>query len=85
MYKQSTKELLAFIANSTDCYHAVSTIQATLNAAGYTELKECEQWEIKNGGKYYVIRNLSSIIAFEIPSSEYKGFMIASSHSDSRT
>lgn len=85
MYKQSTKELLAFIANSTDCYHAVSTIQAMLNAAGYTELRECEKWEIKNGGKYYVIRNLSSIIAFEIPSSEYKGFMIASSHSDSPT
>lgn len=85
MYKQSTQELIEFITASTDCYHAVENIKVELNKAGYKEILESEAWDLKNGGKYYTTRNLSSIIAFEIPENEYTGFMITASHSDSPT
>lgn len=83
MYKQITNELIKFITASTDCYHAVENIKSELDAAGYTELLESEPWQLKNGGKYYTTRNLSSIIAFEIPQNEYESLMITASHSDS--
>ena len=85
MYKQITKELIDFITASTDCYHAVQNIKAELDKVGYKELLESESWDLKKGGRYYTTRNLSSIIAFEIPQNEYNGFMITASHCDSPT
>lgn len=83
--KKITKDLIKFIEKSPDCYHTVENIKKELQLNGYTELFENENWSIKNGGKYYVTRNLSSVIAFNIPSQEYKGIMVSSSHSDSPT
>lgn len=80
---ENTKKLIDFIEKSTDCYHAVKTVKDTLCAEGFAELKEGEAWEIKNGGKYYVTRNSSSVIAFKIPQNEYKSFLICASHTDS--
>ena len=37
-----------------------------LKDAGYSGM-ECEKWEIVPGGKYFVTRNDSSIIAFSVP------------------
>ena len=83
MYKQITRELIDFITDSTDCYHAVQAIKNELDKAGYQEISESEAWDLKCGGRYYTTRNLSSIIAFEIPENKYNGFMITASHSDS--
>ncbi len=83
MHKQITKELIDFITESTDCYHAVQNIKNELDKFGYKELSESDTWDLENGGRYYTTRNLSSIIAFEIPEAEYNGFMITASHSDS--
>lgn len=85
MHKQITKEVMEFITASTDCYHAVQNIKDELDKSGYKEISESESWDLKNGGKYYTTRNLSSIIAFEIPQNEYNGFMITASHCDSPT
>ena len=52
---------------------------------GFTELKENEKWQIEQGGKYFVSRNGSSLIAFTIPETEMKGMRIIASHSDSPT
>ncbi len=83
--KEVTKDLIEFIEKSPDCYHTVENIKKELQLNGYTELFENEKWNVKNGGKYYVIRNLSSIIAFDVPNQEYQGIMVSSSHSDSPT
>ena len=56
-----------------------------LTAAGFTEVKEEESWELKAGGRYFVTRNQSSVIAFKIPGKDFKGFQIMASHSDSPT
>lgn len=80
---KNTEKLIEFIARSTDCYHAVRTIKERLDAEGFTELSESENWDVKRGDKYYVIRNDSSVIAFKLPETEYKSFMICASHTDS--
>lgn len=80
-----TQNLIDFIEKSTDCYHTVKTIKDRLNEKGFTEIFEGDKWEIKNGGKYYVVRNLSSVIAFEMPKCEFDAFMICASHTDSPT
>lgn len=81
-----TEKLLDFIKRSPSCFHAVSNIAAELNEKGFTELFEGEAWQLAAGGRYFVRRNGSSVIAFAIPGEcrEVK-FMIAASHSDSPT
>lgn len=83
MYRKVTEELLAFIEKSPSCYHAVSNMKKVLADAGFSELLEGERWSLKEGGKYYVSRNGSSLIAFSIPCRNFLGFQIMASHSDS--
>ena len=82
-YNETAKELLAFLQNSPSCFHAVKNVTDMLTAAGFTEVKEEESWELKAGGRYFVTRNQSSVIAFKIPGKDFKGFQIMASHSDS--
>ena len=85
MFKQISNELLNFIKNSPSCYHAIDNMKQILDENGFCEVVEGKNWTIKEGGKYYVIRNNSSLIAFKIPNKDFKGFNIVSSHSDSPT
>ena len=82
---QHVEELFQFIENSPSCFHAIETIRKKLNAEGFIELVEGSSWQIEKGKKYYVTRNLSSIIAFKIPENDFKNFHIVASHSDSPT
>ena len=80
------QKLFTFIEESPSQYHAVDTMRKHLEAAGYEQLLESGAWKLKSGGKYYVIRSGSSLIAFRIPaqdSQNYCGFQIVASHSDS--
>lgn len=82
---QHVEELFQFIENSPSCFHAIETIRKKLNDEGFIELVEGRSWQIEKGKKYYVTRNLSSIIAFKIPENDFKNFHIVASHSDSPT
>ena len=73
--------LFDFIKNSPSAYHAVDSVKKMLDAEGYTELYECDRWKLAVDGKYYVIRNGTSIIAFRTVRNA-RGFMITASHSD---
>lgn len=77
------KGLISFLDKSPTAFHAVSSIKKKLVASGYFELVESEKWELTEGGKYFVTRNDSSIIAFRVPSFNFIGFMIGAAHSDS--
>lgn len=79
---QLENQLLNFINKSPSPYHAVAEVKATLAENGYTELFENEVWSLAEGGKYFVIRGGTSIIAFRYRASA-GGFMICASHSDS--
>lgn len=83
MEKNISQQLLEFIANSPTCFHAVQAMTDILSAEGFTELKENQKWHIENGGRYFVTRNGSSLIAFTVPVQEMKGMHIIASHSDS--
>ena len=76
--------LFEFIKRSPSAYHAVNTVKEMLDSEGYTELYESDRWKLTVGGKYYVIRNGTSIIAFRTVR-DARGFMICASHSDCPT
>ncbi len=73
--------LLSFIRKSPTAYHTVKSIKEELLCAGYTEVYESEPDSFSDGGKHFVIRGGSSIIAFKGKCNG--GFMITASHSDS--
>lgn len=85
MSSNNVKELFKFIENSPSCFHAIKTITEELKNEGFIELIEGNSWNIEKGKKYYVTRNLSSIIAFKIPENDFVNFHIVASHSDSPT
>jgi len=80
-----TERLLAFLDASPSVYHAAANIENELKNAGYTQLHEGQKWELVPGGKYYVMRGGSAVIAFRIPEGEPTGFMMSASHSDRPT
>ena len=79
----TAEKLLTFIKESPTAFQAVEMMKTRFTENGFTELKEDEHWEIKNGGKYFVIRNHSAIIAFTVPEVSSDVFHIIASHSDS--
>ena len=74
--------IFSFLDKSKTPYHGVAEVRKMLEADGFQYLSEAERWSLAPGGKYFVIRGGSSIIAFK---NQGFGFMIAASHSDSPT
>ncbi|MBB3046018.1 aspartyl aminopeptidase [Litorivivens lipolytica] len=58
------EDMLAFLEASPTPFHAVAEMSRRLVEAGFTELNEADAWQLKPGGKYYVQRNQSSLVAF---------------------
>ena len=83
MSKEYAKKVLELIDKSPTAFHVVENAKDILDSQGFTGLKESETWSLTAGGKYYVTRNDSAIIAFTIPRPDYMGFRIMASHSDS--
>ncbi len=82
---QRTKKLLAFLDASPSVYHAAANIENELKNAGYTRLNETQKWELVPGGKYYLTRGGSAVLAFRVPEGTPEGFMMSASHSDRPT
>ncbi|KFA62198.1 hypothetical protein S40285_01669 [Stachybotrys chlorohalonatus IBT 40285] len=63
-----TKPFLDFLTENPTVFHAVQYFKDKLNAKGFKELPARSSWvgSIKPGGKYWVSRNGSSIIAFTV-------------------
>lgn len=81
--RQTAEELLHFLEKSPSSFHAIANITNMLEAAGFEEIREEENWKLLPGGSYYVTRNQSSVIAFKVPGADFTGFQIMASHSDS--
>lgn len=77
------RELLDFLDASPTSFHAVSNMSAMLEAEDFTRLYEGQKWTLEAGKGYYVTRNDSALIAFQIPRRDFAGFQIMASHSDS--
>ena len=79
------KRLQKFLNGAHSTYHAVALLKQELEQAGYVALPETAQWDITAGGKYYVVRGGSAIIAFRVPQGIPTGFVMSASHSDRPT
>ena len=85
MVSSNIQELLDFLDGSRSVYHAIACVIRELEKDGFTPIYEGEHWKLEPGGKYYVTRGSSSLIAFRIPETEPVGFMMSASHSDRPT
>ncbi len=79
--------LIDFIKNSPTPFHAVEVMAQILERHGFKQLDETEQWDV-NGGKpgerFYVTRNDSSIIAFQLNQTLIEnGMRMVGAHTDS--
>ena len=59
---------LSFISDNPTVFHAVASFAKKLEFYGFTKLSERASWtnKLEKGGKYYVERNGSSLIAFVV-------------------
>ena len=73
--------LLGFLDASPTPFHATQNMAGMFENAGFTKLNEVEKWSLQKGGRYYVTRNDSSIIAFTYPGS--KNYVMVGAHTDS--
>ena len=83
MKSETAKELLRFIKHCPGSFHTVKTVTDLLTEDGYTKLSESAPWPLRSGGKYFVTRNHSSVIAFRIPHRDFSAFLMTASHSES--
>lgn len=74
-------DFLSFVKNCPSAFHTVETVRERLLSEGYTELYESDEWELSDGGKYFTLKNLSSIVAFRY-NAKGEGFTVTASHSD---
>lgn len=81
--EQPVQQFLDFVAQSPTAFHAVRALCGQLDRNGFTPLSEYDMWQLKPGGKYYVTRNQSALIAFTVPEGGFGPFRVAASHSDS--
>ncbi len=79
------QDLLDFIDASPSPWHAVASCETRLQAAGFSRLEEVDRWQLTSGGKHYVVRAGSSIIAFIVGSSSpaESGLRLIGAHTDS--
>ncbi|MBQ3192475.1 MAG: M18 family aminopeptidase [Oscillospiraceae bacterium] len=76
------RALCDFLNASHSLYHAQAYIMDLLQEAGYTRLYEHEKWDLVPGGKYFLVRGGTAVLAFRIPLSDPKGFLLSASHAD---
>lgn len=80
---ETTERILQMIQQSPTAFHAVETVRNELKERGFIRLQETRPWALQPGGRYYVIRNHSSVISFRMPEKKPRSFRVTASHSDS--
>lgn len=84
--KTIARGLMEFLDKSPVNFYAARTVAERLDAAGYESLDPRAAWNIKPGGKYYMVKNDSAVFAVEVAdAAPSAGFRIISAHSDSPT
>jgi aspartyl aminopeptidase len=59
--------LMSFISDSPTPFHAVASMVSQFRAAGYSQLDVSDTWQLEAGGRYFITRNDSTILAFQLP------------------
>tara|TARA_B100000780_G_C21115815_1_gene451395 strand:+ start:1471 stop:2757 length:1287 start_codon:yes stop_codon:yes gene_type:complete len=76
--------LINFISDSPTPFHAVASMSSQLRLAGYLQLDVADQWQLKPGGQYFITRNNSTIVAFQLPQKDgLQRMHMVGAHTDS--
>ena len=78
-------ELFDFLDRSPTGYHAVKNIGDILSSHGFVRVREESAWQVEAGCDCFVTRGDSALIAFRVPKTDFRGFMLSASHCDSPT
>lgn len=83
--EQLAYELFDFIGRCPTAYQTTATLESILIENGFSKLEEGAVWNLVAGGKYFVNRNQSSLLAFVMPADLEKttGYQIIAAHGDS--
>lgn len=77
-------KLMSFLDKSPVNFFAVETLREMLEASGYRRLSVSEKWVLNPDGKYYITKNDSALLAFDLHGARpAAGFKIIAAHSDS--
>lgn len=82
---RQVQDLLDFIDASPSPWHVITSLECQLQAFQFQRLDEKEAWTLIAGGRYYVVRDDSSIVMFVAGHHELcrTGFKILGAHTDS--
>jgi len=83
--REFAQQLIDFCYASPTAFHAVATTREMLEKNKFVQLHENESWKIKSGGRYYLVRHDSALVAFVAGSAPVaeQGFRIVGAHTDS--
>lgn len=83
--EQFNEGLTRFLSRSPTPFHACATMAETLQANGFVELQEKDDWQLQAGKAYYVIRNGGSLVAFRVGQTPVadSGWHLVGAHTDS--
>jgi len=74
------QDLIDFIAKSPTPFHATQNLLNMFIDAGFTQLFDNSDWDIKPKTKYVISRNDSSIIAFNTGNDVTNGIKVLGAH-----
>lgn len=83
LMKDNLQSLIQFLNRSPTAWHAVDEASHMLEKAGFQQIKEVDSWKLKPNGRYFVIRNGSSLAAFITPAKSPTKLHLVGSHTDS--
>lgn len=79
------KHVMSQLDASPTPYHAVYQAVQVLEAQGFQRIDETDSWSLRQGGKYFVVRRDSSLVAFYCGEGKFaeNGLRIVGAHTDS--
>ena len=83
--QQQAQDCLDFIDASPSPWHVVASLEQCLLEFAFQRLEETDNWSLSAGGRYYVVRDDSSIVIFVAGRKDLAqtGFKILGAHTDS--
>lgn len=84
--KEYALDLISFLNEATTAFHAVDASKKRLKAAGFQHISELDEWSLEIGGKYFFVRNDTTIVAFNVGKDfdpATVGYTVLGAHTDS--
>lgn len=76
------EDLCHFLSHSPTSWHAVEEMGNRFASLDFTPLDLGEKWELKKGGKYFLVHE-GSLMAFILPDNKPEKMALAAAHTDS--